>query len=104
MKSNRIQGLSAARKLYQFLILAYPREHRLAYGPWMVQLFCDQYRAAAGAFQPGGLSSFWLYTLADLTSSALREQVEHFGRVIMGKTGSNPLSPGAHRHRVIAGY
>jgi hypothetical protein len=92
---------SGARKIYQFLTLAYPREHRQAYGPWMVQLFCDQYRRARTAAQPGGLASFWTRTLADLAASALREQVDQFRRVMMGKTGSNSAEPGDRLGRII---
>jgi hypothetical protein len=54
MKANRLQRLSTARKLYQFLTLVYPKKHRLTYVHWMVQLFCDQYRAAVVAAHPGG--------------------------------------------------
>ena len=35
-----------AKALYKILLLAYPRDHRQAYGESMVRLFCDQYRAA----------------------------------------------------------
>ena len=101
MRANRAKGLSAARKLYQILILAYPRGYRRDYGPWMVQLFCDQYRTTVAAAQPGGLASFWLHTLADLVSSVLKEQVVYLRRVIMGEISSNPLDPGDRRHRVI---
>ena len=102
MRTNRVKGLSVSRKLYQFLTLAYPRKYRLAYGPWMVQLFCDQYRDTVAASLPGGLVSFWLHALLDLAGSVLKEQVEQFRRVMMGENSSNPLDPGDRRHRVIS--
>lgn len=102
MNTMCVQGLSASRKLYQFLVLFYPSEYRRTYGPWMVQLFCDQYRAAMLAGQPAGLVCFWLHTLADLASSALREHVEHFKRGRMGKNNSDLPEPGDHHQRVVS--
>jgi hypothetical protein len=93
-------GLSTARNLYQFLILAYPSKHRHAYGSWMVQLFCDQYRAARSTGQPGDLASFWLRILSDLVASSLREQMAELRRSMMGEMGSDSTDPKSRRERI----
>lgn len=93
-------GLSTARNLYQFLTLAYPSKHRHAYGPWMVQLFCDQYRAARSTGQLGDLASFWLRILADLVASSLREQIAELRRSMMGGMGSDSTDFESRRERI----
>jgi hypothetical protein len=72
MKSNR--WIEISRRVYAHLLYLYPQEHRLEYGPLMLQAFADQCLAAsrAGAW---GLVALWFRTLADLGISALREQV-----------------------------
>jgi len=46
MKTIPDSRLAAARQVYAGLIRVYPRSFREAYGPLLLQLFCDQYRAA----------------------------------------------------------
>jgi hypothetical protein len=68
------QSLRRATSVYETLLRLYPRSHRQAYGPLMVQLFRDQYRDACRLGKPRS-SSLWLRTLADVVRSALREQL-----------------------------
>ena len=63
-------------RIYEALLRLYPRTHRREYGPLMVQLFRDQYRAA-GRGVGGRPLGWWLRTLADLFRSAFREQLTH---------------------------
>jgi hypothetical protein len=64
-----------AGKVYETLLLAYPREHRAEYGALMKQLFRDQWRDAAGSDMGRVPVRFALATLADVIRSAFCEHV-----------------------------
>jgi len=72
MISNRWIDLS--RRVYSRLLYLYPHEHRLEYGPSMLQVFTDQLRDAYQANEGRGVFSVWVRTLWDLGVSALKEQ------------------------------
>ncbi|HEY0762636.1 MAG TPA: hypothetical protein VGD61_09730 [Pyrinomonadaceae bacterium] len=64
-----------SKQLFQVLLLAYPRDFRVAYGPEMTQCFRDCYRD----IQPRGLltmSDFWLRVIADVIRTAPLERWE----------------------------
>ncbi|MGD0709057.1 MAG: hypothetical protein ABSA51_11485 [Anaerolineaceae bacterium] len=72
MKSNRWIDLS--RRVYTRLLHLYPNEHRIEYGPSMLQVFTDQLRDAYQENGGRGVFSMWVRTLWDLGVSALKEQ------------------------------
>jgi len=61
---------------YQRLLIAYPRSHRQAYGPAMVQLFSDRLHEDHPRRNRLGLLTFWFGMLIDLGKSALAERTE----------------------------
>jgi len=65
--------MNVSIRLYGWLLLAYPREFRLAFGDQMVQVFLDCYRAEA---RQRSLPSFWLRTLLDLALTAAKEHAD----------------------------
>ena len=77
--------MSLSKQLFQFMLLAYPREFRLEYGSEMTQLFRDCYRDshARGLVT---LAEFWLRLIADVIRTAPLERWELFGR---GETMKN---------------
>jgi hypothetical protein len=91
MNANEDPQLATARRVYWRLTRAYPRLFRQAYGPQMLQVFSDQYRAARAASGRGSLTRFWLRTLGDLVSSAAREQVDQFRSFAMNQEGKGTL-------------
>ena len=68
--------MSLSEKLFDLMLVAYPREFRREYGPQMAQVFRDCCRARAH----GTRSRFdlWLRTLIDLLISAPREHLDTF--------------------------
>jgi len=65
--------------LFQFMLLAYPREFRLEYGPAMSQVFRDCYRET----QSGGFVvpvEFWLRIICDVIKTAPLERWEALGK------------------------
>ena len=85
MNGSTESDLATARRAYMYLTLAYPPTFRKAYGPLMIQLFCDQYRAAHAVPGHWALERFWLRTLGDLVSSVVREQALQFRSVTMNQ-------------------
>jgi len=73
MKSDRWIELS--RRFYSRLLYLYPKEHRLEYGPSMLQVFTNQCRSACQKGEFWGLIALWFRILPDLGISALQEQV-----------------------------
>ena len=68
-----------SKRLFQLMLLAYPREFRLEYGPEMTQLFRDCYRD----IQSGGAGTavgFWLRTIADVIRTAPVERWDTLGK------------------------
>jgi hypothetical protein len=69
--------MNVSVRFYGWLLLAYPREFRHAFGDQMVQVFRDCYRAEA---RRGSLPGFWLRTLIDLVFTAAKERADNSGR------------------------
>jgi len=68
-----------SKRLFQFMLLAYPREFRLEYGPSMNQVFRDCYRDIQ---RRGFLTSveFWLRIICDVIKTAPLERWEALGK------------------------
>lgn len=66
--------------LYRLLLAAYPAAFRDEYGEAMVQLFRDTTLDAYRRRGLLGLSALWLRTLADFTSSVIRQHREQTSR------------------------
>jgi capsular polysaccharide biosynthesis protein len=64
-------------QVYRRLLLAYPRNHRQAYGAAMLQLFRDQCRDAWAAQHARGLIGCWLRALVDLLKTSLLEHLSN---------------------------
>lgn len=64
--------LRAAEHLYALLLLLYPRAHRRAYGPLMLQTFRDSYRDAVATHGRVALG-FWVGVASDEVKSLVRE-------------------------------
>lgn len=62
----------AAECLYTLWLFLYPRAHRHAYGPLMLQTFRDSYRDTLATRGRAGLG-FWLSVAGDEAKSLVRE-------------------------------
>jgi hypothetical protein len=62
-----------AKRIYMVLLHLYPRAHRRAYGPLMLQTFRDEVREALATSGSLGIG-FWLEALADVVHSVWRER------------------------------
>ena len=60
-------------RLYGLLLFVYPEDFRREFGVQMLQVFRDSYRDEA---RDGSLPSFWLRTLLDLVSTAVKERAD----------------------------
>lgn len=67
-----------AEQLYALCLRLYPRAHRRAYGPLMLQTFRDSYRDALATHGKGGMR-FWLGVASDEAKSLLREHGSALG-------------------------
>jgi capsular polysaccharide biosynthesis protein len=67
--------LAASQKIYERLLLAYPKSHRKEYGPAMAQLFRDQCHDAWNKSQNRGVMKFWLRVLPDLVKTSFIERL-----------------------------
>ncbi len=79
MKTNS-RWITVPLKLYHYLLWAYPRIHRDAYGSLMTQLFRDQCRDAFREERSVGLAKLWLRLLPDLVKTSLIEHVVEIKR------------------------
>jgi hypothetical protein len=68
-----------SKRLYQFLLLAYPREFRLEYGPAMTQVFGDCCRDTQSLGLEASLR-FWLTIIFDVITTAPAERWDTFGK------------------------
>ncbi|HET6974955.1 MAG TPA: hypothetical protein VFI24_01430 [Pyrinomonadaceae bacterium] len=77
--------MSNSKRLYQLLLLAYPRDFRVAYGPEMTQLFRDCYRDthSRGLLT---MADFWLRVIIDVMRTA---PLERFETLRKGETMKN---------------
>lgn len=67
--------MSLSKRLFQILLLAYPRDFRVAYGPEMTDFFRDCYRDTHSR----GLltvTEFWLHVIVDVIRTAPLERLE----------------------------
>ena len=64
-----------SERLYRWLLVVYPREHRREYGELMVQLFQDRMRHDGNGFQ---VLIVWFQMISDLVGASLREHKEGF--------------------------
>jgi capsular polysaccharide biosynthesis protein len=72
---SRDGGFRISQMIYERLLLAYPRSHRMEYGPAMRQLFRDQCRDAWSESRNWGLLKLWLRILPDLASTSIMERL-----------------------------
>ncbi len=72
---NSERWIDLSRRVYARLLKLYPQDHRVEYGPEMLQAFTDQCREAWRVGGGGGLIALWLRSLVDLVISATREQI-----------------------------
>src|SRR6266849_4170503 len=68
-----------SQKLFQLILLAYPREFRRQYGPDMTQVFRDCYREEKRTGDPRSVWRLWLHTLLDLIRTAPKQHLEKLG-------------------------
>jgi hypothetical protein len=64
-QNSTISALAVSQKIFERLLLAYPKAHRAEYGPAMAQLFRDQCRDAWNESQRWGVMKLWLRVLPD---------------------------------------
>jgi capsular polysaccharide biosynthesis protein len=68
------QAMLRSQKIYECLLVAYPKSYRAEYGPAMSQLFLDQCHDAWGEARYWGLLQLWLRVLPDLIQSSIIER------------------------------
>ena len=69
------RSLAVSRKIYERLLLAYPKAHRAEYGVAMAQLFRDQCRDAWSKSRNWGVTKLWLRVLPDLVKTSFIERL-----------------------------
>src|ERR1017187_1671182 len=74
-KNFNNRALAVSQETYKWLLLAYPKVHREAYGPAMAQLFRDQGRDAWTESQSWGMVKLWLRVLPDLVNTSITERL-----------------------------
>lgn len=67
--------MSPSQRLFELMLVAYPREFRREYGPQMAQVFRDCCRAGDHGAAGAGWD-LWRRTLTDLLVSAAREHLD----------------------------
>lgn len=81
MSEQRVdKAIERSCRLYQRLLVIYPRAHREEYGAAILQLFRDQCRDAWARAQSRGLMGFWLHALADLLKTSILEHLSNLNR------------------------
>lgn len=77
--------MSSSTRIFEFVLLAYPRAFRLEYGTEMTQLFRDCYRdSQSGSWLR--TAGFWLRMIGDVIRTAPLERLEALGK---GRTMKN---------------
>jgi hypothetical protein len=74
-ESSTSRALTVSQKIFERLLLAYPKAHRVEYGPAMAQLFRDQCRVAWSESQSWGVMKVWLRVLPDLVNTSIAERL-----------------------------
>jgi hypothetical protein len=72
--SGRGRGPSRSERVYEALLLMYPKTFRDAYGPQMAQVFGDLCRVQREKAGPIGLALLWARTVLDLLRTAASER------------------------------
>jgi capsular polysaccharide biosynthesis protein len=67
--------LAVSQKIYERLLMAYPKAHRAEFGAAMTQLFRDQCRDAWNESQNRGVMKLWLHVLPDLVKTSFIERL-----------------------------
>src|ERR1017187_8379812 len=75
LKDFNSRALAASQRIYERLLLAYPKSHREEYGPAMSQLFRDQCRDAWNESQNWGVMKLWMRVLPDLVKTSFIERL-----------------------------
>ena len=78
MPGDKLVSISVG--LYRMLLRVYPRTHREAYGPLMLQVFRDACRDAYRREGTGGLVHEWMHTLLDAVPSLIVEYCSELER------------------------
>ena len=84
------QTLAVWRKIYDWLLLAYPKSHREKYGSLMMQLFQDQCRDAWNESQRRGVVRLWLRVLPDLIKTSF---IERLAALTQRKSMTDKMAP-----------
>ncbi len=71
-----------SERVYEALLVAYPKEFRREYGPLMTQLFGDLCREEHERGGRVGLAGLWICTLADLAVSTISERSKTMGSAV----------------------
>lgn len=66
--------LRISERIYSAMLVLYPKEFRDAYGPHMMQVFRDEYRAVLEQAGVAELVALWTRTVLDLFFTALAER------------------------------
>src|ERR1019366_5810571 len=88
-KKTNNRALAVSKKVYGWLLRAYPPAHREEYGPAMAQLFRDQGRDAWNESQGWGVTKLWLRVLPDLVKTSI---IERFAALNKRKSMSDKMT------------
>jgi hypothetical protein len=72
---SRSRAVAFSVRVYEILLLAYPREFRTEYGPKMLQAFCDRCRQRIRDSGMEGMLGWWLVTGIDFVSTVLEQHL-----------------------------
>ena len=75
-KTSRHHNDSLSVWVYSLLLFSYPKTFRSEYGPHMLQVFRDCYRAQSRTREAFAVLNLWLRTMLDLVVSAPKEHLE----------------------------
>ena len=86
--------MTFSQRIFRLMLVVYPPEFRREYGPQMVQVFRDCYRAERQAESPLGIGRLWVHTLIDLIRTAPSEHWDNLRRDnwIMNKLRKNGIA------------
>jgi hypothetical protein len=86
--------MTFSQRIFQIMLVAYPPEFRREYGPLMVQVFRDCYRAERQTESRFGVGRLWVHTFIDLIRTAPREHWHSLlkDKLIMNKLGKDILA------------
>jgi hypothetical protein len=102
---SRNRLVTASLRLYEMLLLAYPREFREEYGSHMLQVFGDRCRQQIRDSGPEGMLGWWLVTAIDFVNSLLEQHLRrenHMTRTTLIRIGAWSLILAAVAFVVIA--